>query len=87
MVPIRSFGVVVDLLSESGIHVVTILLFCIIGHLQSASILGCAIQFLFQNNFGLQLRSLSVPNASANASPYPQCRYPWQSMLQTMTLY
>ena len=46
MVPIRSFGVAVDLLSESGIHVVTILLFCIIGHLQSASILGCSIQFL-----------------------------------------
>ena len=47
MVPIRSFGVVVDLLSELGIHVVTILLFCIIVHLQSASILGCSIQFLF----------------------------------------
>ena len=27
--------------------VVTILLFCIISHLQSASILGCSIQFLF----------------------------------------
>ena len=75
MVPIRSFGVVVDLLSESGIHVVTILLFCIIGQLQSASILGCSIQF-FLKQFQTATEVLISAKCSSQRLPLPTVKVP-----------
>ena len=75
-VPIRSFGVVVDWLSESGIHVVTILLFCIIGHLQSASCLGCSIQFSSLKQFQTATEVLISAKCSSQRLPLPTVQVP-----------
>ena len=76
MVPIRSFGVVVDWLSESGIHVVTILLFCITGDLQSASILGCPIQVFILKQFQTATEVLISAKCSGQRLLIPTVQVP-----------